>query len=689
VSDEKGRFGKLFARWFGAGDFVYLEMIVLAAGVGVLGAAGNLGFRALIRFFDTIFTGYEWRALGIDHGGLWVLLIPAILASGAATLLVFNYFFPGEVFGYGFPNFLEQVNLGNARIKRRWIVVKAVSAAMSLGSGWSVGREGPIAQIGGAIGSAVAQLRGLGPERVKVLVAAGAGAGIATTFNAPIGGFMFAQEIVLLGQTEIANVTLLIVATVSAVVTSRAITGNVAVFDVPQFILRSYWEMATYGLMGLLLGLLSVAFIRFFHATADRFGRWNVPQWRKLGLGALIVGGIAILLPQNLSDGYPVINATMSGGFDMKILLALTVAKFVASSVSLGSGAPGGVFGPIFFIGTMAGGSTQRIFSHLLPGLTGPRGSYALVGLGAFLAGTTHAPLTALFLLFEMTQNYSVALPAMIATIGAAAVARAIESESIDTFRLAREGKTLHIGQERQALRQIPVGAVMETQVTVAPDNAPLTEVLQIAGDTEQSTIPVVSTEGTLSGLIITRNLLALLSRGDELSPLVNAYDLSNRTPATVRPTDNLDQASQVMEAEALDELPVTEESAQGKLAGLVTRRQIARAVNRISVSLSTLSTRDASIYWAAGYRVTRIHVPVAADGVTIRELDARARFGITVLAMRDVENPAAGFVPIAPDQKLKTGDMVVVAGRNSDLRRFARALEMLAARPTSAAQQR
>ncbi len=197
----------------------------------------------------------------------------------------------GDVFGYGFPNFLEQVNLGNARIKRGWIFIKAAGAAISLGSGWSVGREGPIAQVGGAIGSAVAQFRKLGPERAKVLVAAGAGAGIATTFNAPMGGLMFAQEIVLLGHTELANLTLLIVATLTAVVTSRTVqTGNDAVFVVPQFVLKSYWEMLTYGAMGgLVFGVMEDSYIHLFHATADRFRRLAITQLQKLELVTAIV----------------------------------------------------------------------------------------------------------------------------------------------------------------------------------------------------------------------------------------------------------------------------------------------------------------------------------------------------------------------------------------------------------------
>ncbi len=400
-----------------------------------------------------------------------------------------------------------------------------------------------------------------------------------------------------------------------------------------------------------------------------------MPDWQKLGIGAAIVGVVAIALPQNLSDGYPVINAAMAGEYELGMLAALVLAKFFTSSVSLGCGAPGGVFGPIFFIGTMAGGTMQRFFALFVPHLTGPRGSYALVGLGAFLAGATHAPLTALFLLFEMTQNYTVALPAMIATIAALIVARQIESESIDTYRLAREGKTLHIAQERLALSQIPVAAVMSKDVTTVAENTSLEEVLQIAGETSQDTLPVVSSEGTFSGLIVTRDLLALLIRDKELSPLINAFDICSPNPPLLRPNANLDSASDLMESEGLDEIPVTDGRDGGQFLGLVTRQHIAQALNRVAVSLSSIAQGDTNIFWATGYRVTRLEVPIAAAGQTVRRLDPRARFDVTVLALREVENPAAGFVPILPDRVLKAGDLLVTAGRASDIRRFARAL--------------
>jgi CIC family chloride channel protein len=657
----------------------YVQLILLSVMVGVLGALGNFGFRALIEFFTWLFQQVQWDALGIERGGNFRVLIPLVLMSGGILIMLLDRVFPEDVLGYGFPQFLEQINLGNPRIKRRWMFVKALGASLSLGCGASVGREGPIAQIGGAIGSAVARLRDLSPDRVKVLVAAGAGAGIATTFNAPIGGLMFAQEIVLLGHAELANLTLLIIATTSAVVASHAFQGGNSVFVVPQFQLRSYWEMFTYGVLGVVLGMLGAAFIHFFHFTAGAFRRMQVSDWVKIELGLAVVGVIAIGWPDNLSDGYPVINRAMAGEFGLATLAALTVTKFVGSSVSLGCGVPGGVFGPIFFIGTMAGGSFQRLSATLLPHLTGPRGSYSLVGLGAFLAATTHAPLTALFLLFEMTQGYDIALPAMIATVTALVVARAIENESIDTYRLAREGKTLQISQERLALTQIPVSAVMTREVALVHENTGLADLLEVAGETSQSTLPVVSSEGGLSGLIVTRALLGVLAGGRELGPLINAYDIAEANCAQILATENLYSASQIMEHEGIDELPVVDRRYEGKFLGLVTRQHIVQALNRVTASVGSIATRDEPIYWASGYRVTRLEIPPAAAGKTIRELDPRARFSVTVLALRSVKNPDAGFTPITPDGTLNAGDLIITAGRPGDIRKFERELEQLA----------
>ena len=663
------------ARQLLRGDqFEYVSLIFLAILVGGLGALGNLGFRALIGLTSWIFRGIEWRTLGIPRGGAFLFFIPPILCTGGLALSALEYLFPGDVLGYGFPNFLATLHLGAARIKPRWIFLKAAGAALSLGAGASVGREGPIAQIAGSIGATIAQLVRLSAERSKVLVACGAGAGIATTFNAPIGGLLFAQEIVLLGETELANLTLLIIATTTGVIVSGVITGNEAVFQVQPFVLESYRELTTYALMGVAMGLLSVGYIRLFHATAVFFKHLKIPVFAKLLVGLSIVGLIAIVLPDNLSDGYPVINSSLAGRLPIEHMILLAMAKIFASCISLGCGAPGGVFGPIFFIGAMTGGSFRRLSTAMFPRLTGPRGSYALVGLGAFLAGTTHAPLTAVFLLFEMTREYQITIPALLSCILSLVMARSLEPESIDTYALAKEGKSLHIGKERRVLTEIPVSTVMSKQPVVLAHTDDIKEISRVSTETTQSIIPVTDREGKLLGIVIHRDVIELLASRDSLGALINAYDLARRHPPTVTPESNLDEALQHLQTEGIDELPVVDGSTH-RLVGLISRQAIARAVSHATVSLDLLAARDSGISWSTDYQIARMRVPTTGEGETLRQLDPRARFGVSVLAIQTSSNSTSGFAPIDPDYVLKEGDLLVAAGRPASVRAFERCL--------------
>ncbi|MGH7878781.1 MAG: chloride channel protein, partial [Candidatus Binataceae bacterium] len=637
----------------------------------VLAALGNVAFRALIRGFSWLLLEQEGGLLGVGHG-FTRLLLPLILMSGGGLLLVLNYFFPGDALGYGFPAFLENVNLGNARLRRRWIVLKALGAALSLGCGASVGREGPIAQIGGAIASALAQMRRLSVDRAKVLVAAGAGAGIAATFNAPMGGMMFAQEIVLLGETELGNLTLVLIATFSSVVTSRALIGTAPLFAPHHFFIDNYWEVITYGVMGVVLGAMAAGYVRFFHATGRFIRSLKLSQPVQLLGGLAIVGLIAIPIPQNLADGYPVIEQALGGSLGLHLTAALMAAKFLTSAISLEAGAPGGVFGPIFFIGSMAGATFRGVVRIIVPELAGPAGSYALIGIGGFLSGVSHAPLTALLLLFEMTRgDWTVVLPAMIATVSALVVARLIEPESIDTYSLARAGKSLEIGRDRLTLTQLPVSSVIRRDARTVLSGASLAEVMRVASEAEQATIPVIDQSGGLAGLIRSRDLLQLAAGGAEVSALVNAWDLSLRNPPVLTLAANLDQAAQTMEYEGLEELPVVENNHGGKFLGLVTRHDIARAFNRVTLSVSAVATRENNIFWASGYRVSRIGIPGGALGKNLRQLDLRSRFGVSVLAVQDGADPEGGFLPCPPDRPFKAGDVIIAAGHPADLRRF------------------
>jgi CIC family chloride channel protein len=630
----------------------YARLMVLAVATGLLGAVGNVVFRAAI-------DGARWVFL--DHLG-----VPLALVAGAAALLVLDRLFPHEVLGYGFPRFLEMLHLEGARVKRRWMIVKTLGAAISLGSGAAVGREGPIAQIGGSIGAAVAMLTRLSAEQRKVLVACGAAAGIATTFNAPLGALMFAQEIVLLGEAQLANFSLIVIATTSAVIASRGLFGSLPVFVVPPFTLESYWECLTYGLLGVVLGLLAAVYTRLFHATAARLRRLPLPRPVVLVVGLGLVGLLDVAVPGNVSDGYGVVNDALAGRLDWPAMSLLAVAKVVGSSLSLGCGAPGGVFGPIFFIGAMTGGSFRALSALLLPGLTGPRGSYALVGLGAFLAAATHAPLTAVFLLFEMTQSYAVAVPALITTIVGLMVATALEPESIDTLGLTAEGKSLHVSADRVMLERIPVESVFRRQYDAIPDDCPLPDVLQIVGRSRSSTFPVIDRTGALLGVLAFAELRTLLIE-QKVDPALRARDLADPPPRPLTPETSLGEAFRRMESEGVDDLPVVDAADARRLLGMLSRADLIAAFNRTVATLGGAPMpawlQRAEPRWDDQYRVVPVDVPPDWIGRSLRDVDCRARFGVAVLAVR--RRDAGDRVWDLPDpaRALERGDVLMMAG--------------------------
>jgi CIC family chloride channel protein len=643
----------------------YAWFVALAAVTGVLGAVGNVVFRLAIEGATWLF---QTSTTPLGRGA-----IVASLLAGGATLLVLDRLFPGEVLGYGFPRFLEMLHLQGARVKRRWMVVKTLGAAISLGSGAAVGREGPIAQIGGSIGSAVALLARLSSEQRKLLIACGAAAAIATTFDAPLGALMFAHEIVLLGEMQLAHTSLIVVATVSAVIASRGLLASEAVFSVPRFALQSYWECLSYAGLGVVLGGLAALYTRFFHGVARRARRLLLPRGAVLLGGLALVGLIDMVFPENIADGYDVVNAALRGELPWRLMAALAAAKLVSSSLALGCGAPGGVFGPVMFIGAMTGGAFRALSELLLPGLTGPRGSYALVGLGAFLAATTHAPLTAIFLLFEMTQGYAVAVPALVTTVVGLLVATRLEPESIDTLGLTAEGKSLHATADRRLLDRIPVGTVYRREAESVRDALPLPELLRKVAASRSSSFPVVDAGGDLVGLLSFAQLRTVLLE-ENLGPLVVARDLCDPHVPTLTPETGLGEAFKRMESEGLEDIPVVDPAAPRRVLGMLSRADLIAAYNRTVATLGAqplpawLARVEAG--WSDHYRVIAIAVPRGWVGRSLREIDCRTRYGVAVLAVHPGgHEPERGYELPDPDRPLAAQDTLVLAGSPEGLR--------------------
>ncbi len=413
----------------------------LAVATGVLGGLAALFFFALIRFATSLFMSCADRLLPL----LGSLRFVATGFAGGLLVGPFIYLFAREARGHGVPEVIYAVARNGGRIRGRVAVVKALASAVTIGSGGSAGQEGPIAQIGAAIGSAVGQALRLSDRGIITLVACGVAAGISGIFNAPFAGALYAIEVVMEG----AGAGIFGYVFVSAVVADLVVwslKGNAPVFTVVPYALTHPLELLLYGILGAAAAVVAWLFMKAFYGAEDLFRKLTFfPEWLLPALGGIAFGLFGALLPQTLGRGEGVVAQILDGNLNSAgLLAALCFAKILSTSITLGSGGSGGVLFPALFIGASLGGSLGSVFHSLLPGLTAGSGSYAVVGMAALFAAANHAPVTAVLLVVETTRNYSLIIPLMLSCGVATLLSRALSRENIDTMKLARRGVFLH-----------------------------------------------------------------------------------------------------------------------------------------------------------------------------------------------------------------------------------------------------
>ncbi len=555
-------------------------LILSSVMIGVLGAAANILFRTSLQFVHMVIFEQGSRLFGIGQGGWHGVFLPLLPMTGALLLIPFSLLFPGEVNGYGFARFLEAVNIKGGFLKIRNIALRIIGPALTIGSGGSAGVEGPIAIIGGTVGSTVGRVLRTSGSRTKLLIAAGSAAGIAATFNAPIAGVMFSTEIVLLGDFEIASFAAIIIASGVATVISRGYYGATPAFLVPQYELQSIFELPLYLVLGAIIGFTAVFYIRTFYFLKDRFDASKLHLQLKPVAGAFLVGCIGIFLPQVMGNGYNFIETALHEKMVLSTLILLVFFKIVATSITLGSGGAGGVFAPSLFIGAMTGGSFGYLAHMLFPHATATPGAYATVGIGAFLAAATHAPLTGIFLLFEMTGNYKIIVPLMFSAVIGTLIAKRLHHDSIDTVELTRKGITLSAGKERSVMSRIKVAEVMTRAFVTVPPETPLRKLLELMIDEEKFYIPVCSAGGDLRGIVSIHDVRPVLLE-ERVTHIVNAGDIATEKVIVLTPEDDLNTAMEKFSIKDIEEIPVVQNEGSKKVIAMVRRMDVIGAYNR------------------------------------------------------------------------------------------------------------
>ncbi len=554
-------------------------MVIIASAIGLAAGLGNIAFRFVTKqVHDLIFEpGYAAAHLGGWH----ILLLPLVPITGMVLLVPLSLLYPGKVNGYGFPKFLRKVNLEGGVVKFRTIIIKIVSTALTIGTGGSAGVEGPIAQIGGALGSQVGQFFRVSGVRMKVYIAAGCAGGIGAMFNAPIAGVFFASEIVLLGTYEISSFAALVISSAMATVISRAYYGASPAFPIPAYhLIHPMVEIPLYILMGVVIGITAVIHIRIFYKIRDIFAGSKLHPQLKPIIGALIIGITAIWFPQIMGDGYEYIEKVLDGQGVIWVMAALVILKIVSTAVTLGSGGAGGVFAPALFIGAVIGGAFGGIAHHLLPGLTANPGAYAAVGIGAFLAASTHAPLTAIFLLFEMTGNYLIIIPIMLSSIIGTVVASKLNEDSIDTVDFSREGIDIHEGMETAIMKSLKVGQAVTEDVDFISEKANINQLLAIFRMADSFYFPVIDETGRMTGIISMQDVKMILhDENRRLEALVG--NVCSRDVMVLTLDDNLYTAMTLFDMKGIEEIPVVEATDNRWVVGMLKRRDVIALYNR------------------------------------------------------------------------------------------------------------
>ncbi len=652
----------------------HIRLTLLAVLIGFMGGLASVAFKAMILFFQNQF----WRASDYISSATsqpWylTLLIPAL---GGLIFSPIIYYGAREAKGHGVPEIMESLIFRGGQIRNRVVAIKALASSICIGSGGSVGREGPIVQISSSLASSVGKLFRIRERGMRTLVAAGAAAGIGGTFNAPIAGALFAVE-VLLGEFGIFSFSPIIIASVISTLTSRMITGDFSAFTVPKYTLISVWEIGPYILLGIVSGLVAILFIKTLYFFEDAFDKTPIHPLIKPILGGLLIGAIGLALPQVFGVGYDSIDACLQNRLGLWLALLLIFMKILSTSLTLGSGGSGGIFAPSLFLGAMTGNFLGSIFHNLFPNSISSPGAFSLVGMGAVVAAGTHAPITAIIILFELTNDYKIILPLMLSSIIASLMTIGLHRESIYTMKLKRRGIFFKEGREVNILRSLPVKDFISQDYHVFLNTEHAGNIIDQAISGKHHSFQVIDSDNNYIGCLSLNQLKTSVRQKEIIDSLIIAQDLAT-SGIQLDIEDNLEQAMEIFGREDVAEIAVLKGK---KFIGVVKRKDAIEAYNHEITKREAASglvqklkfthmTKTVDI--GKGYRIMEIDAPSSFWEKSLKGLNLRALHKIDVLLIKRKIPPQTITLPSA-DEVIRKGDTLILAGHADSLKKISK----------------
>lgn len=662
---------------------LFFSAILVGAGT----ALGAVLFIRLIQFVEMAL--FEWVPITLPWvGRWWIILIPVIGALIAGPVI---HFFAREAKGHGVPEVMQAIALQGGRIRPRVVVSKVLASAACIGSGGSAGREGPIVQVGAALGSSLGQIFHFSEARIKNLVACGAAAGIAATFNAPIAGVMFSLEIIL-GELRLVELGSVLISAVIASVTARSILGDQPAFNIPNYAMNSPIEIVFYVLLGVIAAVVGVLFIRVLYRFEDLFDEWRFPEAFKPAVGALLLGLVAFIYPMLISGrlvspaealtgmpiveniphifgaGFEVIEQTLVGQHTWILLLLLVFLKILATSLTLGSGNSGGVFAPGLFVGAMTGGVFGHGLRTLFPGVVTGIGPYATVGMAAVFSAAARAPLTAILIVFEMTDDYRIIVPLMAAVMVATFTAQRMHPQSIYTLKLVRRGIRLLRGRVIDVMEAVRVKEVMDTRPPTVDMDFLVCNLPELFIQADCTAFPVLDQSGRLAGIVSLTDYRALANRG-EIPATITVADIATMTPVCVDPEESVRTVLERMAPRDLSRLPVVSRTQPKVLMGTIRRHDIIKAyrMGMLRKHINVKKNFEPLHGMEAGTYIVPPNSNVA--GKTLQQICLPRAYVVV-----GIEREGETIMPHG-DTMFQVGDLVSVLSKDTDVDEFERIL--------------
>jgi CIC family chloride channel protein len=557
-------------------EFLFLLLTIL---IGALAGVGTLAFLALIEVGQWgTWPGEGHFMARVLATPWWIkILIPTL--GGLAVGPIIAFWAP-EARGPGVPEVMEAAALKEGHISPRAALLKAGCTALTIATGGSVGREGPVVGIGAAIGSFMTRWFSFSTGKGRICLACGVAAGFAATFNTPISGALFTIEVIL-ADLEIVYLGHIVIAAIVAVLLSRQFMGDFPTFIVAPFVFRHNAELLVYLVLGVLAGLVAIAFTWGIYATDGWFRRLPLPEWLKPALGGLGLGVLAVFSPTILGVGYESINLSLAGKYALTAMAFLMLTKYLATVLCLGSGMSGGIMGPSLFLGAMLGSILALVSNHFIPGLDLTATDYALVGMGALVSGTTLGPITATVIIFELSNSHAIIVPAMVSCITSFLVVKSLYGYSTYETKLLRRGVKIFRGREVHLLQSMYVKDYISKNMEILHDDTPLPEIMERAEKSPYPFFVVLDDKEELSGVLTLWDLRKVIRPQGEVSQVLTARDLKVSEVVTVHPEDDFERAFTLLEHKNFSFLPVVLPPRDKVVVGILKIEDVLTAYNQ------------------------------------------------------------------------------------------------------------